>query len=243
MDYSGYCHAIRREGHALAAAARAAGVDATVPSCPEWQVADLLGHVGRLHRWVSGIVEAGRLDPPEHHWSAAEPPAAGERIEWFDAGVDIIADTMARADPTSVAWSWTDDCTAGFWARRQANETAVHRWDAQSAAGTTEPIEHALAVDGIDEFFALIPFWRRESTLHSAGESIHLHCTDGEGEWMVRLAEQGVLVTREHAKGDVAMRAPASDLLLFLYGRVDRSTAEVFGDETLLDRWQELVKW
>ena len=59
----------------------------------------------------------------------------------------------------------------------------------------------------------------------------------------MRLAADGVLVTREHAKGDVAMRAPASDLLLFLYGRVDRSAAEVFGDESLLDRWQELVKW
>jgi uncharacterized protein (TIGR03083 family) len=243
MDYPDYCAAIRREGHALTAAARAAGVGATVPSCPEWQVADLLGHVGRLHRWVAAIVEAASEDPPEHHWSAAEPPAAGERIVWFDAGVDLVADTMSRADPASVAWSWTDDRTAGFWARRQANETAVHRWDAQRAAGTTAPIEHPLAVDGIDEFFALIPFWRRESTLHSAGESIHLHCTDGDGEWMVRLAAHGVLVTREHAKGDVAMRAPASDLLLFLYGRVDRSAAEVFGDETLLDRWQELVKW
>ena len=84
----------------------------------------------------------------------------------------------------------------------------------------TEPIDHALAVDGIDEFFGLIPFWRRESTLHGAGESIHLHCTDGDGEWFVRLAADGVIVTREHAKGDVALRAPASDLLLFLYGRV-----------------------
>ena len=119
----------------------------------------------------------------------------------------------------------------------------MHRWDAQLAAGHTEPIDHALAVDGIDEFFALIPFWRRESTLHSSGESIHLHCTDGDGEWLVRLAANGVLVTREHAKGDVALRAPASDLVLFLYGRFDAANAEVFGDASLLERWQQLVKW
>jgi len=154
-----------------------------------------------------------------------------------------VTDALLRVGPASPAWSWTDDRTAGFWARRQANETAVHRWDAQLAAGATEPIEHDLAVDGIDEFFALIPFWRRESTLHGAGESIHLHCTDGDGEWLVRLAADGVLVTREHAKGDVAMRAPASDLLLFLYGRADPSGAEVFGDASLLERWQQLVKW
>jgi uncharacterized protein (TIGR03083 family) len=242
MEYPTYCAAIRREGHALGAAARAAGVDRRVPSCPDWQVADLLGHVGRLHRWVAAIVESAGDDPTDH-WSDAEPPPPDVRIDWFEAGVDIVADAMSQVDPESPAWSWTNDRTAGFWARRQANETAVHRWDAELAAGTTQPIEHDLAVDGIDEFFDLIPFWRRESTLHGAGESIHLHCTDGDGEWLVRLAADGVLVTREHAKGDVAMRAPASELLLFLYGRADRSGAEVFGDASLLDRWQQLVKW
>ena len=59
----------------------------------------------------------------------------------------------------------------------------------------------------------------------------------------MRLAADGVVVTREHAKGDVAMRAPASQLLLFLYGRADRAGADVFGDASLLDRWQQLVKW
>ncbi len=48
---------------------------------------------------------------------------------------------------------------------------------------------------------------------------------------------------REHAKGDVAIRAPASHLLLFLYGRAGASGAEVFGDASILDRWQQLVSW
>jgi len=52
-----------------------------------------------------------------------------------------------------------------------------------------------------------------------------------------------VIVTREHAKGDVALRAPASDLLLFLYGRVGPDAGDVFGDGSLLERWQQLVKW
>ncbi len=242
MEYLDYCDAIRREGHALGSAARSAGITAAVPSCPEWQVADLLGHVGRLHRWVAGIVAAGGVDPADH-WSEAEPPAPTARLEWFVEGVDLVAGALRDTDASAPAWSWTDDRTAGFWARRQANETAVHRWDAQQAAGTTSPIEHALAVDGIDEFFTLIPFWRREASVRGGGESMHLHCTDGEGEWLVRLGADGLLVAREHAKGDVAMRAPASDLLLFLYGRVEPSAGEVFGDESLLERWQQLVRW
>jgi len=242
MDYRAHCVAVGREGHALGTAARAAGVDAPVPSCPAWQIADLVGHVGRLHRWVAAIVESGGDDRPDH-WSAAEPPPVAVRIDWFEAGVDLVTDALQRVDPMGRAWSWTDDHTAGFWARRQANETAVHRWDAQLAAGVAEPIDHELAVDGIDEFFALLPFWRHESTLHGLGASIHLHCTDGDGEWLVRLAADGVSVTHEHAKGDVALRAPASDLLLFLYGRADPTDAEVFGDASLLERWQQLVRW
>jgi uncharacterized protein (TIGR03083 family) len=238
MDYAGYCAALRVEGHALTAAARSAGVDARVPSCPEWNVADLLGHVGRLHHWVTAIVESEGDDPTDH-WSAAEPPAPDVRIDWFDAGVDLLVDALIGADPAAAAWSWTDDRTVGFWARRQANETAVHRWDAQSATGAVEPIEHDLAVDGIDEFFALIPFWRRESTLHGAGESIHLHCTDGDGEWLVGLEPGGVTVVNEHAKGDVAARGSASDLLLMMWGRIPVASVETFGDAALLERWSD----
>jgi predicted lipid carrier protein YhbT len=76
-----------------------------------------------------------------------------------------------------------------------------------------------------------------------AGETIHLHATDGDGEWLMRLAPGEVTVTREHAKGDVAGRGSASDLLLFLYGRVAPDALEVFGDAPLLARWHEQVRW
>jgi uncharacterized protein (TIGR03083 family) len=242
MEYDEYCDALRREGRSLGVAARAAGIEAPVPSCPEWNIADLLGHVGRLHHWVTTIVESHGDDPTEH-WTNAEPPPPAARLEWFEAGVDLVADALLRVDPTTEVWSWTDDRTAGFWARRQANETAVHRWDAQGAHGTVEPIEHTLAVDGIDEFFGLIPFWRGASAVQGGGETIHLHATDGDGEWLMRLAAGAVIVTREHAKGDVAGRGTASDLMLFLYGRVAPSALEVFGDGPLLDRWHEQVRW
>ncbi len=59
----------------------------------------------------------------------------------------------------------------------------------------------------------------------SATRTIHLHCTDGEGEWLITRAGDDVVVTREHAKGDVAARGTASDLLLFLWGRVPATDA------------------
>jgi hypothetical protein len=41
---------------------------------------------------------------------------------------------------------------------------------------------------------------------------------------------------------DVVARATASDLLLFLWGRVPPKALEVEGDLSLLERWQERVK-
>jgi uncharacterized protein (TIGR03083 family) len=241
VDQLEYCEAIRREGAALAAAARDAGVDARVPSCPEWTIADLLGHVGRIHRWVTAIVEQ-RPGATEHHWSESEPPAVEERIEWFAGGVDPLADALAAADPETEVWTWTDDRTVGFWARRQANETAVHRWDAELAAGHPEPIAGDLAVDGIDERLAILPSWRGVDQLRSLRGTIHLHCTDADGEWLLRF-DDGIEVTHEHAKGDVAVRGPASDLLLVLYGRAEPSTLELFGDAALFEDFLTRSRW
>ena len=38
-----------------------------------------------------------------------------------------------------------------MWARRQAHETAIHRYDAQHATGTSAGFDPAFASDGIDE--------------------------------------------------------------------------------------------
>ena len=242
MLYDEYVAAIRTNGAALADAARAAGVDAAVPSCPEWSVADLLGHVGRLHRWVAHMI-VSRATEPDGNPSTVQTPASDELIDWFAAGVRPLADALADVGPGVELWTWTSDHTSDFWARRQANETAVHRIDAQLAAGTPQPIEHALAVDGIDELFDLIPSWPRADQVRGGGETLHFHCTDGDGEWLVVLGTDDLTVTREHAKGDVAARGTASDLLLFLYGRIEPDRLEVFGDASLLTRWRELVSW
>lgn len=243
MNHDEYCNALRREGHDLDAAARAAGLDANVPSCPDWSVTDLLGHVGRLHRWVARLVAERAPEFRGEHWSEAAPPPADELFDWFAGGVDLVADAMLESGPDVPAWSWTPDKTSGFWARRQANETAVHRYDAQLAAGAPQPVERELAVDGIDEFFDLVPFWPQYDKVRGTGETMHLHCTDGEGEWLARVNADGLVVTREHAKGDVAARGSASDLLLFLYGRVGQDAFDVFGDAGVLTNWRATVNW
>ena len=240
MNHAQYVDAIRREGDALASAARAAGVDAPVPSCPDWTVADLLSHIGRVQHWVVGILVTRAQ--PDHNWRTDVAPAPDALVDWFAEGCGQLADALGALAPADEVWTWAPDHTAGFWARRMAHEVAVHRWDAQGAADASAPIERDLAVDGIQEFFDLIPV-RPNAEVQGTGQTIHLHCTDGDGEWLARLEPEGIVVTREHAKGDVAVRGSASDLMLVVWGRPQSESLEVFGDAGVLANFLELAQF
>ena len=243
IDHQQCVAAIRRDGDALARAAEVAGDGAPMPSCPDWTIADLLSHIGRIHRYVTGIVTT-RPAPPAEHWSTMTPPPVADRLAWFREGYPLLADALAAADPDDDVWTWATEPKVRFWSRRMAHEIAVHRWDAQRATGAPpDPIPTEFAADAIQEAFDILPARKLGDRLTGTGETIHLHCTDTDGEWLLRLTPDGLEVTREHAKGDVAARGPANDLLLLVWGRIEPDAVEVFGDAALLTRWQEIARF
>ena len=78
-------------------------------------------------------------------------------------------------------------------------------------------------------------------------ESIHLHCTDVHGEWMLAADETGALaVTHEHGKGTVAIRGRASDLLALVRGQFTLAGGaerfEVFGTATVWESMAEVLR-
>jgi uncharacterized protein (TIGR03083 family) len=224
-----YLEAITANAAALVDAATVAGLDAPVPSCPGWAVADLLEHIGRVHRWV---VANTTRDPDAGFWSSREidsPDAAG-RGEWVrDGAIELVA--ALDHDPQTPCWTFVPPPVLAFWQRRQAHETAMHRVDAQLAAGHVEPIAPELAADGIDELLWLLPMVPWSKPEGGTGATAHLHCTDVEGEWFLEFAPEGLRVERVHAKADVAVRGAASDLLRWCSGRGSREAVEVFGDD------------
>ena len=115
----------------------------------------------------------------------------------------------------------------------------MHRIDAQLAAGTVDPIDPALAADGIDELLWLLPRRPWAGPIIGNGETVHLHCTDIEGEWFIGFAPAGLQVERVHAKGDLAVRGSASDLLLWCSGRASIESLDVFGDAALLATFRQ----
>ena len=241
MDYADFFPVITAQARALADAARATPFDARVPSCPEWDVAKLLRHTGTAHRCACGVWPS-RAPLSPRVVPLAIPDDGDGLPDWLEAGAAELVATLGATDPDEACWSWIDDHHVRFWARRMACETVVHRWDGQTAAGAPEPIDGALAVEGIDEHLANLPFVAPDAVAGS-GETLHLHCTDRDGEWLLTRTPGGLEVLREHAKGDIALKGPASALYLLLVGRVPASALEVFGDPEALDRWRGLMRF
>lgn len=258
MDKATYLEALRQDSDDLMAAARL-GLDKHVPATPAWTLGALVGHlVGVYVHWEkrvrSGAGESLYLDeddlapyPGLSAWfgnnQAPEmmPPGV---LAWLERSTSTLLATLAAADPTMPVDTWfPPDQTAGFVQRRMAQETAVHRWDAESAHGMAKSIAPQLARDGIDEMLDVHLPMRREwiEPRPSEGERFHFHSTDGEGEWLVEFRPAEVCVSHEHAKGDVAVRGTASDLLLWLWGRIPTAQLEVVGNHDLAARWFELV--
>jgi uncharacterized protein (TIGR03083 family) len=234
-----YVATIGTEADALVEAATRAGLDATVPSCPDWDVAALLAHIGRVHRWAAACVERGEPVSPDE--LPASPPA-GARPAWVRDGAAALVAALRRP-ATDSTWTWYPDGTVGFWQRRQAHETGMHRVDAELASGPPAPIPAGLAADGIDELLMLLPARPNAPSLTGDGETLHLHCTDVDGEWLLRIGAAGPEVERIHAKGDVAARGRASDLLCVLSRRLDPDRVEILGDRAVFDGFLDRARF
>jgi uncharacterized protein (TIGR03083 family) len=236
--------ALRTEGPAFRAAVAEAPLDAPVPSCPDWTVGHLISHLGRVYASVAGHVGRGITSRPERlSDDQTAPPEGIDALLWWDERFAALTVLLDALDPELPAWNWAPQAKrAGFWERRMAHETSLHRWDAQFAVINAEPIEPKLAADGVAEVLdTWLPAGRRKWAPEVPG-IVALTATDIDHEWFVRLRADGgvalldtdtLLDTDEHHER-AAARGTASDLMLALYGRVGFDVLELAGDERLL---------
>jgi uncharacterized protein (TIGR03083 family) len=235
MDAAAHIAHLRANSAALLEAQRA---EPTAPAWPGlgWNRTELLSHVTNVHARIRAQLELGTGE--RVRFSSLEPtPESDDLPARFEAGViELVA--ALRAMDLSAAWpTWAGPQPGTFFPRRMAQEMAVHRWDGVGGA-----IDAELAVDGVDELLELFAPRIPAERLPNPGGTIHLHATDVDGEWLIRLIAEGITFEHGHAKGDVAVRGHASDLLLWAWNRVpvdDRF--EVFGDSGLLESWRTSV--
>jgi uncharacterized protein (TIGR03083 family) len=195
-------------------------------------------HIGRVNRWAQ---LAMNLAPDAEYPRFGPRPDDGESVlTWVQDGLADLIAYLASTELDEPCWTFVGPGTRRFWLRRQAMEVAVHRWDAEHALGTVAPIDADIAADGVEEWLDVQSArWFRGGDPITG--SVHLHATDGEGEWFVEVDGDRFVWRSGHHKGDVAVRAGRSDLMLLAWRRVDPADVEVLGDVAFLDAFLERV--
>ncbi|MEU6237760.1 maleylpyruvate isomerase family mycothiol-dependent enzyme [Kitasatospora sp. NPDC047058] len=238
--------AVAAETAGFVAVVRDADPSTTVPTCPGWTLTDLVRHAGSVQRWFTVLLQQRIQQPPRSREVDLKLPDGPDSYpDWLADSAAGAAAAFAAADLDAPMWAWGADQYARFWVRRMLFETLVHRVDAELALGRRPEIDPALAADGVAEFLVNLPFAAvfapRTAELRGADRTIRFTRTDGDGDWLVRLRPDGFGLDPDGADvtADATVRGAAADLLLLLYGRLDRSADrfEVCGDEQLLAHW------
>lgn len=244
MDYAA---ALIDETRAFGEVVRGGDPTTTIPACPEWNLGQLFRHVGRGHRWAAQIV-ADRLDhrlDPRSVDGGKPPGDPDEAIGWLNDGAQQVLDAVQRVSPDTKVWTFVGPRPAGWWIRRRLHEATVHRADAALALGLDFTLPAELAADAVSEWLDVVtgrPPADGEPPL-ADGQSVHLHATEtglGEaGEWTISTGPDGLVWSRQHGKGSVALRGSAKDLLLVILGRVPVADTDVavFGDVGVWQHW------
>jgi uncharacterized protein (TIGR03083 family) len=257
VEISAHLDALDRDGALLADAAQAAGLDAPVPGCPGWQVRDLVRHQAYVHDWAARHVRERSPELIDDGLAESDilgrGPDGADLIAAYRAGHAALVATLRAADPNvECATFMPAPSPLAFWARRQAHETAVHRYDAQSAAAGGPPapaaaFDPAFAADGVDELimdFAPRRRYRPRDGDDGGTRSLAVRARDADGRWHVRLADSGSAVSRDDRAAECTLEGPAAGLYAFLWNRADAARAglAITGRPDVLARWNTSVR-
>ncbi|MGW3205488.1 maleylpyruvate isomerase family mycothiol-dependent enzyme [Streptomyces sp. NPDC001135] len=257
LAHDRYCDEIAHQTEQLREVVTSgADLSATVPTCPDWSLEDLVRHVGGALRWVDALVRSRAQEhlPEEGIPLVGGPEARGDGAAldtWLAETGELVVGALREAGPDTSVWAWAGVLNSGFWARRMAHEITVHRADATLAAGLPYEVAPDIAADAVDEWLQIVEWGQRTlprdpgRDLRRPGSSIHLHATDADpalnAEWLIELAEEGARWRRGHEKATVALRGPLTSVLLAFYRRLplDGPGLEVLGERAVLEFWLE----
>ncbi|MEU5780906.1 maleylpyruvate isomerase family mycothiol-dependent enzyme [Micromonospora lupini] len=197
---------------------------APVPTCPGWSVTDLARHVGEVYLHKTLAIRDGVEAEP---WPPAEL-ASEAPLALLDRAYAELRSEFAAHDPQDPAGSWyAPGRSVGFWIRRMAQETVIHRIDAELGVGApVAPVPDDLAVDGVDELFRVfveysVAEWAdafHEILAGSPGWTFTVRADDTA--WSVRTEPAVFRVTDGVADAaDVTVTGPPAAMLRWAWGR------------------------
>jgi uncharacterized protein (TIGR03083 family) len=204
---------------------------APVPSCPGMTSGEVVRHLGSVYRMVTGWVR-GQGRPDE--WERA-PQNGRDPIDWFRETARDVHDELAGREPDDPCDTWVPGAeTVGFWWRRMAHETTVHRTDIEAAHGPIGPIDSAFAVDGADEVltrYLVHRLGRVAPPQPSRRDDWIVGVSAGSAIWRVERTPASIQVSQEIPyDADAVVMADPAAIYLWLWGRRSDGAVRVNGD-------------
>ena len=203
------------------------GLEAVVPSCPGWDVAEVVWHVAGVYEHKVRVMADNAWPDP---WPPSWPFADDEELAFLRSARTHLLEEFARHDSSEQTTTFGEDSTIAFWVRRMACEIAIHRYDGELAHSDLTPIDPGLASDGIDEFLTvmLTGDWTGK-TEHPVDAAVAVEA--GGMRWWGRLSgEQTTVVQGSSEPADLTVSGDPEAVFLWLWGRADDARVEVRGD-------------
>jgi uncharacterized protein (TIGR03083 family) len=228
MDFSRLLSCLEDDFALLRAAVVSADPSARVPSCPDWSVGELARHVAEVYLHKAECIRL-RAFPKEWPPGVLDP----DPVTSLDKTHAVLTAQFSAHSPADPAATWHEpDQTVGFWIRRMAQETVIHRIDAE--LGTRQPVAPVpadLATDGIDELLHVfvaysVRAWGKyfkDILANSPGRTFALQANGAA--WRIRTGPDVFEVTNGAAADspDVTLSGPPTAVLRNLWNRESQS--------------------
>lgn len=254
MEIAEHIEVLEQEAQLFAKGARVAAMEAEVVYCPGWNVRDLVRHLSEIHLWAAARVarRTTKLFPDDiseltESWPdlAVFWPEDDRLVDWYLETNANLVDALKSASPDDDMPTFLPaPSPLAMWARRQAHETAVHRFDAEFAAGIESIFDPEFASDGIDEILrAFAP--RKDEFPTETVRRMAIHADDTGDRWLLTMAPDGVTTVRGDGLADARLSGLATDVYLALWNRREDEAISIEGDDELLRLWREnhRVRW
>lgn len=260
MDDAEAVEWIRGDASEMAALLRAADPTATVPTCPEWTVADLGSHIaGGFAGWycynASTSADEWSLDGLMGALATSGATVDDHlgNITLLESAVEQFLEIVTGPERELSTWCFGGSAPARWWLRRAGSELTVHltdaarvhdRWSSTSPAGSCEAVDEVTG-----EIFPRFPAilagmaaMRGDEPVETPvppADPVALVASDCDRGWTLRRDEEGNAIRERTAASDAGAVATASgaDLLAWLHGRPTRAPLDVEGSRELVEQW------
>lgn len=258
MEIAEYIGFVASEGDQFATAAEQGELSLRIAPCPDWDMRDLVRHLGMIHLWAAANVafpEPDWLDVQElpdlvRYWpeltgESGEYPDDDELVAWYRDTLANLIEVLKSAPTDVAAFTFLPaPSPLSMWARRQASEIAIHRFDAEQARGVTSHFDSDFATDMLDELLSgFTPRPRQVDIEHP--EVVHVHAEDTDEHWYITIGAEVVETSRQGDHADLALTGTAAELYLLLWNRTPDSSVAMSGNTDLMDLWHRnfRVRW